>query len=92
VIVLGHTLEHLRLTLRSKYWRVAFSFHVTDLLRNASALVQQRNQLRIDRINLIAQRLQLIVTHLALIAFMFLVGPSRETFLKAQLEGASSAP
>ncbi|GAB7535398.1 hypothetical protein BGC_16120 [Burkholderia sp. 3C] len=52
------TRDHLLLALGAKHRRVEFLLDFADFERNCSALVQQRDQLRIDRIDALAQRFE----------------------------------
>ncbi len=58
---LAHLLQardHLQLALRAEHRRVEMLLDLADLERHRGALVQERDQLRIDRVDTLAQRFE----------------------------------
>ena len=65
-IAVGGAAQDLRFALGTKHRGIGLGLDVAHFLRDAGALVQQVEDLRIDGIDLLAQGQQLVVTHLAL--------------------------
>ena len=59
-VALGHATQHLRLALGTEHGRLGLGLHVAHFLGDLRAAVQQLEDLRVDRIDLFAQRFQFI--------------------------------